>query len=120
MLSAPRPIGDQGAAHSLRPRRSADQVFADWVAVQITADALTQYQPKFKTPTDQMNSVINSVRDLCHQESWLEDDNRFHPPPRTRIEAIFGRNPNIREFLGCRQPEKSGYCTFEGGHGNAP
>jgi hypothetical protein len=91
------------------------EVFADWVAVQIVADALDQYRPKFKNPTEQMNSVINAVKDLCHQESWLEDDTQFHPDPRTRIDVIFGRSPRIREFLGCKTAQAPPYCSFEGG-----
>ena len=90
------------------------EVFADWVAVHITADAIQQYRPKFKSPDDLLNSVINSVRDLCHQESWLDDDVQYHPEPRTRIEMIFGRSPDIREFLGCKPADGAAYCTFGG------
>jgi hypothetical protein len=92
------------------------EAFADWVAVQVTAEALEQYKPKFKSPLDPLNSAINSVRDLCHQESWLDDDTSFHPDPRSRIERIFGWNPAIREFLGCKPGEDPvPYCSLEGG-----
>ena len=90
------------------------EVFADWVAVHITVDAIEQYRPKFKNPAEMLNSAINSVRDLCHQESWLDDDVQYHPEPRTRIEMIFGRSPRIREFLGCKPAEGAAYCAFEG------
>lgn len=87
------------------------EVFADWMATQITADVIRQYQSKFKKPEDVLYSVINSVRDLCHQESWLEQDLRAHPSPQKRISSIFGYHPGIRALLGC-QPVS--YCAFQG------
>lgn len=112
------------------------ETFADWLAVQVTIDALGLYVsqanatnsplarspaqasslPNFKRSIlDQvLSSARNSVRDLCEQES--EDmemvEETIHPPPHVRINLIFG--PPIQQFLGCPNiPSIQNYCTFE-------
>lgn len=87
------------------------EVFADWLATEITAEVIELYRPKFKGGDDVTNSIINSVRDLCHQETWLEEDLRAHPSPQSRISFFFGQNTRVRGLLGCA-PAK--YCSFEG------
>ncbi len=89
------------------------ETFADWIAVQITADALASFSTEFQT--DQIiNAARNSVRDLCEQDEDIEIDTLSYPAPRVRIEGIFGNNPHIRHLLGCTLPKKEpSYCTFE-------
>ncbi len=90
------------------------ETFADWVAIQIIADALNHFATEFHGPQI-AHAARNSVRDLCDQDVPLsESELEFHPSPEIRIEKIFGRNPAIRQFLGC-EPVTDGnsYCTFE-------
>ena len=88
------------------------ETFADWVAVQVTAEALTLFATEFHG-TQVTHAARNSVRDLCEQDA---DRNqivyKFHPPPKERIELIFGHNPAIRELLDCHTPAEPAYCTF--------
>lgn len=90
------------------------ETFADWIAVHITARTLRNYSTEFPA-NSLMNSVVNSVRDLCEvedDETQMETD--FHPPPEVRVDKIFGRNPEIRAILGCEpQPKATAvYCDF--------
>ncbi|MGZ3708601.1 MAG: hypothetical protein ACXWPM_07315, partial [Bdellovibrionota bacterium] len=89
------------------------ETFADWVAVHIAAEALRSYSAEF--PGVQLwNAATNSVRDLCEQEDDLDLlDVQYHPPPQVRIEAIFGRNPEIRQVLGCNPAPEPEYCDFK-------
>lgn len=90
------------------------EVFADWVATFITAEALRHYSAEFE-----QNQIIfaarNSVRDLCEQESDEDPlDSEYHPAPRIRIEKIFAQNPEIRKLLGCESFQSTpSYCKLE-------
>ena len=89
------------------------ETFADWVAVQITAEALRSFATEFHGPQI-LSAAINSVRDLCDEEETINPaETDYHPSPRVRIDRIFGRNREIRKFLGCA-PVKTGpdYCTM--------
>lgn len=89
------------------------EVFADWVAVQITARALEDFATEFDHQQI-IAAARNSVRDLCDQEpNELESDLEFHPSPAIRI-GVFGKNPKIRALLGCRPlASLPSYCTFD-------
>jgi hypothetical protein len=77
------------------------ETFADWFAVQVTAEALRGFSLEFHGPA-LLSATTNAVRDLCEQdEPDMVEDTEFHPSPRIRISRIFGRNPGIREILGC-------------------
>lgn len=77
------------------------ETFADWIAVQISAEALA-YRATPYTTAERTAAAINSVRDLCdHEEDPGEADTDYHPSPEIRIDRIFGRNLRIREFLSC-------------------
>lgn len=97
------------------------EVFADWLAVQVTARALKYYQTEFDGKQI-LKAAINSVRDLCEQgHEASELDLKFHPPPRVRIESIFGHNPEIQSIMGCApKPSDAPYCTFKGIPDNRP
>ena len=91
------------------------ELFADWLATQITVRALEFYSSKFKNSDDLSNSIINSVKDLCHQELSLNPTTDSHPDSKIRVEKIFGRNPSLRRMLGCPKEGSTGfYCSFEG------
>lgn len=94
------------------PESLLPEVFADWVATEITADALEQYVSKFKNKRERLYSVINSVRDLCNDEIWLEDDLRAHPSARDRMDGIFAANPRIRAILQCEAPSRRIACEL--------
>lgn len=81
------------------------ETFADWLAVQITAEALMAFSTEFHGQ-DLIAAVANSVRDLCEQSNPGALDLEYHPSPATRIEGIFGRNAQIRELLGCKPLSK--------------
>ncbi len=93
---------------AVRPGRSEcgendqlSETFADWFAVQVTAEALRGFSLEFQGQA-LLNATTNAVRDLCEQdEPDYVEDTEFHPAPSTRINRIFGRNPDIREILGC-------------------
>ena len=90
------------------------EIFADWIAVQITVDAIAVLGAQF-TAEQKLNAAMNSVRDLCDEEdSSVELDFEFHPRPEVRINQIFGMNPAVRNIVGC-QPvaEAPPYCSFE-------
>jgi hypothetical protein len=91
------------------------ETFADWVAVQITAEAIRELAADY-TPEQRLSALANSVADLCEQDEDAIADVTYHPSPRIRIDQIFGRNPAIRELLGCTSaavtvPE-SDYCDL--------
>jgi len=91
------------------------EIFSDWIATHIAVQAIELYTSKFKNHEELVNSVINSVKDLCSQESWIETRSESHPDARIRIENIFGTNPRIQELLSCpTAKKKNDYCTFEG------
>ncbi len=91
------------------------ELFADWLATQITVQALETYSSKFKNNEELSYSVVNSVKDLCNQESWLDQNSESHPESKVRIEKVFGRSPQLRALLGCfEQGQSISYCTFEG------
>lgn len=94
------------------------ETFADWMAVQLTAEALHQFGTEFKGP-QLLGAAINSVKDLCEEETSIYEENiDFHPPARVRINLIFGKNPKIRKILGCdlepnsNSQSSKNYCTF--------
>lgn len=98
------------------------ETFADWVAVQISVEALKHYATEFDRAQLFM-AAANSVRDLCEDDSFELGDFQYHPKPEIRIDRIFGRNPKIREILGCNAPLSPGrelasqariqdYCSF--------
>ena len=87
------------------------ETFADWVAVQMIVEALKEFAKEF-TPMDIMRAARNSVRDLCEQEGEGLDK-ELYPTPKTRIDSIFGWNPEIRALLGCPLiPPSLIYCSF--------
>lgn len=87
------------------------EAFSDWLAVQVAVDSLNHYSTEFDHSSI-LNAARNSVRDLCEQEAF-ESDTTFHPPPQVRIELIYGRNPEIRQLLGCSPtPRAEAYCDF--------
>jgi hypothetical protein len=91
------------------------EIYADWVAVQITAEALSFFSTEFHG-SQILNAARNAVRDLCEQEDDQDEpDLEFHPSGQKRIGKIFGQSPLIRELLGCGPlPLQEGaYCSFE-------
>lgn len=89
------------------------ETFADWMAVQVSAEALRAFAAEFHGRNYILNAVSNSVRDLCTDEAGLrKPDEEFHPSPRVRIEKIFGSNPEIRQILGCPAPTKLERCEL--------
>ena len=89
------------------------EIFADWLAVRVTAAALKTFATEFHA-TQLVGAAVNAVRDLCEQDDpQLEVDLTNHPAPQFRIESIFGRNPKVREILGCGPAPGSEYCSFE-------
>ena len=91
------------------------ELFSDWLSTRITVQALEMYSSKFKNRDELANSVINSVKDLCNQESLFSGTPESHPEAKVRVEKIFGVNPELRALLGCsNHSENSFACTFEG------
>jgi hypothetical protein len=97
------------------------ETFADWFAVQVTAEALKGFSMEFHGQA-LLNAATNAVRDLCEQnDPDFVEDTDYHPTPKVRISKIFGKNPQIREILGCvnisqiRSPTNSDktYCGFD-------
>jgi len=97
------------------------EVFADWIAVQITSLSLKTFAQEYpKLPLE--NAIRNSVRDLCtptHHERKDPHQNpeefEFHPLPKIRVEMLFSHHPTIRALLGCgalKIPQAS-FCSFE-------
>jgi hypothetical protein len=89
--------------------------FADWMAVQVTAEALESFATRFHGPA-LVAAATNSVRDLCEEEGDVSDS-QYHPEPRIRIDRIFGQNPKIRSLLGCSPlaahlPQYCGFGAF--------
>lgn len=83
------------------------EIFADWLAAQITTEALKAFSFEFQGP-QLINAVRNSVRDLCDQDDdEFESDLTYHPSPKVRIDKIFGENPEIRKLLNCDLPEQN-------------
>jgi hypothetical protein len=92
------------------------ETFADWAATQVISEALKDIAQEFLPGQEVINAARNSVRDLCEQEEAgdQELDLEFHPTPKMRIEKIFGRNPDIRQLIGCGlPPDRVPYCSFE-------
>lgn len=88
------------------------EIFADWIAVQITSEAIKTFASEFQG-NDLLGAVVNSVRDLCDlEESLQESDLTFHPSPEIRIEKIFGQNPEMRKILGCASVSPMSYCSL--------
>ena len=89
------------------------ETFADWMAVQVTSQALKKFSDEFAGP-ELVAAATNAVRDLCDQEeSDFELDQGNHPSPQVRIERIYGNNALIRETLGCGPPNPAWeYCGF--------
>lgn len=97
---------------------NADQLsetFADWMATQVSVLALSNFATEFLGP--QLRApAANSVRDLCEPDNERDElDTEHHPPPLVRINAIFGRHPEIRKIMGCpvaMDPLDPEYCDF--------
>ena len=114
------------------------EVFADWIAVQITSRALQIFKQEHPALSLE-NAVKNSVRDLCFQNHHglrgepeeetprertelrekesadSKEGSEFHPSPQVRIEKLFAQHPLIRELLGCPPPPpetQSSFCTW--------
>jgi hypothetical protein len=87
------------------------ETFADWVAVHVTSQTLKNYATEFQANA-LMNSMVNSVRDLCETGDTPPEADGYHPPASVRIDKIFGRNPEIRGILGC-EPNTMTYCSFD-------
>jgi hypothetical protein len=107
-------ISAVGLKQECGPRDQFSEVFADWIAVQLVAEALKSYSNVFGK-TQMINSTRNAVRDLCYQEVENESlDKDLHPDPEVRIEKIFGLHPQIRHYLGCDMeiPDLT-YCNFD-------
>jgi len=107
------------AARTTRSECGADdelsETFADWLAVYVSAQALRTFATEF--PQSQIvAAATNSVRDLCEQDGDAGvGTDEFHPAPQIRIDRIFGRNPEIRQVLGCpltNNPVPQ-HCTFQ-------
>lgn len=91
------------------------ELFSDWLASQVTVRALEFYSSKLKDEDELSKAVMNSVKDLCSEESWMDQNIESHPESRVRVEKIFGRNPALRGLLRCGQGvRRTPYCTFEG------
>ena len=91
------------------------ETFADWVASEITSEALKTFSTEFHG-TQLVNATTNAIRDLCEEEEDGDElDVVSHPSPKVRIEKIFGNQPVIRSILGCAQvqPSPSEYCSFD-------
>lgn len=107
------------------------ETFADWIAVQISSEALYNFSTEFHG-AQLADAAMNAVRDLCEQDDEVDssahDPSAFevHPSPEIRIDRIFARNPMIREVLGCgpvpkdNGPYTSEYCNFEFNPNPAP
>lgn len=88
------------------------ETFADWLAVQMTQEALASFSTEFKGP-QLLNATTNAVRDLCEQDQEADPvDTELHAPPAVRIQKIFGDSPGIRNLLGCTQVKEKEYCDF--------
>lgn len=84
------------------------ETFSDWMAVQVTVEALKQYRDEYEFD-ELTEATVNAVRDLCEDVP----DTEFHPSPKTRIDRIFGAHPGILEVLGCEPGKEAGtYCRF--------
>ena len=101
------------------------EAFADWLGMEITSEALSYFSTEFHG-SQVLEAARNSVRDLCEQEGDEGTlDTQSHPTPHVRIEKIFGRQPIIRQILGCttyriydahenfRLPEENEHCFFD-------
>lgn len=107
-------ISKEQLEDNCRSNQFVGELFADWLATQIAIQAVELYSTKFKNDEKMANSIINSVKDLCHQESWLAHDTKSHPPPKDRIEKIYGEHPSLQRLLGCSTNKiKHYYCSFE-------
>lgn len=95
------------------------ETFADWMGVQATAVALQSFATEFHG-SQVVNAVINAVRDLCEPDAAVGDelDLEYHPGPEVRIDRILGRNPQIREVLGCSPLPENEVCGFGSNAGN--
>jgi hypothetical protein len=97
------------------------ETFADWMAVQVTAEALKLYSTEFHG-NQIIDAARNSVRDLCEQDN--EDfplSTEFHPTPSIRISKIFGNHPVIQSLLGCENnPDILNYCSLKSLTSNHP
>ncbi len=90
------------------------ETFADWVAVQLTSEALTSLATEFPG-RELLHAVTNSVRDLCDDPDARHFSSEQHPRAEVRIERIFGHHPAIRDLLQCGptpMPTPQ-YCGFE-------
>jgi hypothetical protein len=90
------------------------ETFADWIAVQVTTDTLHTYAGRLQ-PVQLQHAARNSVKDLCDKDFEHPDPQELetYPSAKVRIEAIFGQNPKIRQFLGCEDHVNSmTYCTL--------
>lgn len=90
------------------------EVFADWIAVQVTSIALKTLTVDYSQQA-KSHALVNSVKDLCEQDEDEDELNlETHPHPKIRIKKIFFGNPKIREILSCRPSSfKSQYCGLD-------
>lgn len=107
--------GSNQVKHGCSKNSYLGELFSDWLSSQITVYALEFYSSRFKDSDELSKAVINSVKDLCSEDSWLDQNMESHPEARIRVEKVFGRNPALRRLLGCAKGLKNpSYCSFEG------
>jgi hypothetical protein len=110
--------------HECSSRGKLPEIFADWAATEVAADMLLESSTKFTAP-QLRSAVFSTMRDLCREED--DDPTEIeaglaasHPTVAYRMNRIFGDNPRIRTFLGCRDSHKlvtaitPPYCTWTG------
>jgi hypothetical protein len=89
------------------------EVFADWMATQISASALKGWTIEY-SPSERAQAAINSTRDLCEQSLEGESLNlSYHQHPQMRIESLFFLNPQLSAQVGCPPIDPPIiYCSF--------
>ncbi|MEK7691407.1 MAG: hypothetical protein AAB425_10355 [Bdellovibrionota bacterium] len=100
-----------------KTRKSCDQddqlpeVFADWIATRVTAQALEIFAQEFHG-NQVAAAVANSVRDLCDDDTPGPNarEVHHHPTAEMRINRIFATHPTVRGLLGCVPSSLQPYC----------
>lgn len=95
------------------PHEQVSEVFADWIAAEITGQAIAEFGKGYSTD-DLARAAINSTRDLCEQSLAVDSLNfNAHQQPTVRIGSIMGNNPAVRNVLDCKPAARIQYCRFE-------